>query len=398
MGRARPLSAEARLVYRCADPQVRAEELVAIAGEVRDWPRVARLATREAAVPQLWRGVAGIAETMPPDVAQHLRANAVFTDLQMQQLSLRLQKTLAALREAGVSVMLLKGAAIGALRDPSFRSRAMTDLDLLVREADIARAKAAVIASGWPETKNPVYLELLQDAHHVPPFEDPQLPGIRLELHRHLLPDDHSFAFGEAELWRDAQPAPAPFDAALVPSDVHLVLHGAVHFAWQHQMTFGTWRTMRSLALIIQAGGFDWDALVRSATAAKAGTSLYWTLRLLQRLVEVPVPAAVLGRLAPPTVEPLRAMVERHVLAGAALGEWPGSPSDRLTRTMWRLALRPRWSGHAQVGRQENSARWVKAYGTASTETRWQQLRRHVGMTREWWRFVRDTLFGGGAR
>lgn len=398
MARVRPLSPEARLVYRCVDPQVGAEELGGLASQVRDWPRVARMAAREAAVPQLWRGIAGLADAMPADVAQYLRANAVLTDLQMQQLSLRVQKTLAALRDAGVGVMLLKGAAIGALHDPTFRSRVMTDVDLLVREDDIARAKAAVIASGWPETTNPVYLELLQDAHHVPPFEDPQLPGLRLELHRHLLPDDHSFAFGEADLWRDARPAPAPFDAALVPSDVHLVLHAAVHYAWQHQMAFGSWRTMRSLALVIRPGGFDWDALAQTATAAKAGTSVYWTLRLLQRLAAVPVPQETLERLAPPTIEPLRAMVERHVLAGAAPGEWPGSPSERLSRTMWRLALRPRWSGHAQPGRHDPEARWAKAYGTASTETRWQQLRRHAGMTRDWWRFVRGTLFGGGAR
>lgn len=391
------LSPETRLVYRAADPQATSEELSALARTVRDWPRVARLATREAAVPQLWRVIAAEAGHMPDDVAQHLRSNAVLTDLQMQQLSLRLQRTLRALADAGVPAMLLKGAAIAAVRDPSFRSRAMTDVDLLVHDADIPKAKAAIIAAGWPETKNEVYLALLQDAHHVPPFEDPLLPGLRLELHRHIFPDDHSFAFGEANLWAEARSTPSPFETALVPTDVQMVMHAAVHWAWQHQMAFGTWRTMRSVASIVRTGTFDWDQLASAAVAAKAGTSVYWTLRLLSSLCDVRAPRETMRRLAPPTAEPLRTMVERHVMAGAAPGEFPASPSELVTRTMWRLALRPKWSGHQQAGRHDPEKRWTKAYGTASTETRWQQLRRHAGMYRDWWQFLRGTLIGGGS-
>ena len=384
-------------MYRTADPLTGPDEYAALVRQVRDWTRVARLATREVAIPQLWRAISNSEHDAPADVAQYLRSTAVMTDLQMQQLSLRLQSTLRALSDAGIPVMLLKGAALGALRDPSFRSRSMTDVDLLVHEANIARAKTAIISAGWPETKNEVYLALLQDAHHVPPFEDPLLPGLRLELHRHIFPDDHSFAFGEANLWAEARSAPPPFETALVPTDVQMVMHAAVHWAWQHQMAFGTWRTMRSVALIVRTGTFDWDQLASAAVAAKAGTSVYWTLRLLSSLCDVRAPRETMRRLAPPTAEPLRAMVERHVMAGAAPGEWPASPSELVSRTMWRVAMRPKWSGHEQAGRHDPEKRWTKAYGTASTETRWQQLRRHAGMYRDWWQFLRGTLIGGGS-
>ena len=213
-----PLSAECRLVFRSADPSCAPAELAALAAEVQDWERALFVAEREMATASLWRGLRDSAAALPVGVAEHLKKSAMVSDFRMQHLSQRLQATARVLGERGIPFLLLKGAAVGAIVDPTFRSRPMSDIDLLVQRADTARARDAVIASGWPLTTDPVLLELLKDAHHLPHFVDPQLPGVRLELHVELMPDDHSFAFSEAELWADARPAGEPFIGASVPS------------------------------------------------------------------------------------------------------------------------------------------------------------------------------------
>ena len=393
MTRLAPLTPEARLVHRTADPALGAVETFALLTAVRDWPRLVELAAREVAPLALWRAIKEMPESVPADALLSLQQGAVHLDLRMQQLARRAQQTTRAFAAAGVPCLLLKGAAVGAIIDPSFRSRPMTDIDVLVRREDVERAKAAVLAAGWNLTDNPVYLELLQDAHHLPHFVDPTLPGMRLELHVMLMPDDQPFAFDEALLWRDARPAPPPFDGALIPSANHVLLHACVHFAWQHTLAFGAWRTFRVVSAMIAQPDFSWDRFVETALEVKAGTTCFWTLRLAQTMAGIPIPERVLARLAPPTPNAVCNALERHFIAQIAPGEGPVSPSIMLTRLLWRMALRPDWSGHANPGRYDPEQKWSKAYGTASTETLPQRVLRHMRGIGEWTRFASKTLF-----
>jgi hypothetical protein len=269
----------------------------------------------------------------------------------------------------------------------------MTDIDVLVKREDVERATAAVLAAGWKLTENPVYLEMLKDAHHLPHFVDPALPGMRLELHVMLMPDDQPFGFDEALLWHDARPAPPPFDGALVPSSEHMLLHACVHFAWQHTVAFGAWRTFCVVSAMIAQPDFSWERFTETALAVKAGTTCFWTLRLAQTMAGIPIPERVLARLAPPTPNIVCRALERHFIAQIAPGEGPVSPSVKLTRLLWRMALRPGWSGHANPGRYDPEQKWAKAYGTASTETRTQRWMRHARGIGEWTRFASKTLF-----
>lgn len=386
------LSPELRLVFRSADPDASGPELVGLVAAVSDWERVFFLADREVAGASMWRALRSAGAELPPAVADALRKRAMISDLAMQHLARRAQETVRLFVERSIPVLLLKGAAVGALADPTFRARPMTDLDLLVHGDDVPRARATVIEAGWPETTDPVLLELLKDAHHLPHFVDPQIPGMRLELHVKLMPHDHPFALSAADLWRDARPAPAPFAGASVPSPEHLLLHGCVHFAWQHTMHFGAWRGFRSIATVVATPAFDWDRFVGEARAAKASTSCYWTLRLASRLGGLRIPSATLDALSPPTAAWLRDALERHFIAGLDPTERAPSPSVKMTRLLWRAALRPHWSGHRDPGRLDPEHRWERARGTRSTETTSARLLRHLRSYHDWWRFVTGTL------
>lgn len=385
-------SPEALLVFRSADPRCATEELARHAGAVEDWGRCIVLADHEMATPTLGRALRDT-DGLPAPVADALRRATMFGESRMRQLAQRLQETVAACTAAQVPVLLLKGAALGAIADPTFRLRPMTDLDLLVRRADVPKARAALMAAGWQETEDP-QLHAMLDAghHHLPPFLDARLPGLRVELHVSLLPEDHSFAFDERDLFREARPAPAPFTGALVPAAEHLLLHACIHFAWQHTMQFAAWRTFRLAALACAVPGFSWERFVTTARDAKASTACYWTLRLARRMCGIDVPEAVLAQLAPPTAEVVRAALERHFIAALVPGEAPPSPSLGVSRLLWRAAIRPRWSGHRPADRWEADLKWDRT--GAGPEPFVARLRRHAAGTRQWWDFLSFTLLG----
>ena len=393
----RPLTAEARLVYRTADRNCPPSEIGALVGQVTDWDRVVAIAERELAVTHLARALPAGGEGVPREVFDLVRHRAQAVEIRMQYFSRRLKQTCASLAAREVPFMLLKGAAVGAISDPTFRSRPMNDADILVRPEDAERAGAAIEATRWTPTPDQTLRTLLSDAHHLPPFLDPQMPDIRLELHVSPLPLRHPFAFDASTLWRDARRAPGPFEGAFVPSPDHIMLHAAIHFSWQHALTFGAWRTFRVISIVSAMQDFSWERLVDEAVRARAGTASYWMLRLASRLSGIGVPDAVMHRLTPPTPEWLLNALERHFIATAAVGEYPTSPSVQLDNLLWRAAIRPRWSGHATSHRWDHQNRWGQAYGMARASFR-QRIVRHVTGYRHWFAFVMRTLAAAPGR
>ena len=386
-----PLTAECRLVFRTADRRCSPSEIGALVSQVKDWDRVVAIAERELAVTHLARGLPANGAGVPPEVFNLLRRRAQAIELRMQYFGRRLEQTCTSLASRGIPFMLLKGAAVGAIADPTFRSRPMNDADILVRQEDAARASAAIEATRWTPTPDQALRTLLAEAHHLPPFLDPQMPDIRLELHVSLLPAEQPFAFDIATLWRDARPATAPFRGALVPSLEHIALHAALHFAWQHTMTFGAWRTFRVFSIVTTLPGFNWETFADAALRARGRTACYWTLRLAARLSGVDVPDDVLRRLTPPTPAWLLDALERHFIATIAVGEYPASPSVRLNQMLWLAAIRPHWSGHATSRRWDADNRWAQTYGHVRP-TVWQRVTRHITGYRHWTAFITRTL------
>ncbi|HZI29670.1 MAG TPA: nucleotidyltransferase family protein [Gemmatimonadaceae bacterium] len=387
-----PLSAESQVVFRTADLSCLPAEVASHARNVQDWDRVIVMSDRELASVQLARALRGAQADVPAAVVEELRRKAVTIELRMQYLSRRLQQTCGILAERGISHVLLKGAAVGALVDPTLCTRPMNDGDILVRPEDAERAAEALEAAGWFATPDEVLRGLLAGAHHLPPFLDTQMPGLRVELHVSHLPFDHPFVFDTAMLWREARPAPPPFSGTLVPSAEHLVLHAAIHFTWQHPMSFGAWRTFRVVSIMSRRPDFDWARLARLAQQTKGTTACYWTLRLGQRMAGIAVPPTVVRDLAPPTPAWLLDALERHFVAMIAVGEMPASPSLWVNRRLWFLAIRPRWSGHATTRDWDPGNRWGRAYGVVSSESAWSKYVRHVAGYRRWTAFLARTF------
>ena len=142
----RPLTPECRLVFRTADVRCTSSDLRPLVAGVSDWERVIAMAEREMATPHLARALHEIANGIPAVILDNARRRALSIEVRMQYLARRLQQSCESLAARNIPFMLLKGAAVGALVDPTFRTRPMNDADILVRQEDTGRASEALEA------------------------------------------------------------------------------------------------------------------------------------------------------------------------------------------------------------------------------------------------------------
>lgn len=179
------------------------------------------------------------AGSLPSDVAVFLASERVSSSARGAKLRRTLRETVAALREAGVEVVAMKGAVLANFHYAEPALRPMGDLDLLLREPrDLGRATAALSRAGWrPHFDTPRHRVFVKPDERVvrPATEDPENP-IRVEVHTSFrLPvlgrvyDASAALRAEAET-RDLDGTPVAIAAgpALLR---HLLLHAAEDFA-----------------------------------------------------------------------------------------------------------------------------------------------------------------------
>ena len=134
------LSAEGRLLLACAADGPDPNAVQSLLDARLDWPRLIDRAVRHGLGP-FCSPLSGRVVPGPPDVFR-ARLHEIYerhTARHVDRVA-KLAGIGAALGESGITVAVLKGAALGSVvyRDPAFRT--MGDVDLLVREDDLVAA------------------------------------------------------------------------------------------------------------------------------------------------------------------------------------------------------------------------------------------------------------------
>jgi hypothetical protein len=314
-----------------------------------DWPRFLGLAQFERAVPVMFpRLRALVPDAIPAPVFDQMRRLAMVSDFAMLNLEARLRESLAALHDAKVRVMLLKGAALTRTAYSSVCQRPMSDVDVLVDASNIRLARQAMLSAGWCDIVGGIPDSVYDRHHHLPPLRDVRSPDLQLEIHTALFPERQPFAFDVRDLWAGAKPLGAAFPEAYVPDRVHLLLHACLHFLWSHQARFGVWRTLRDIGALTRNASMDWDAFVGVAKASRGATACYWTFRIAGVVAGIPIPAAVMAALRPPRSTYALQAIERHFLRNLFPIDF-ACPSVTLDHALWEFAVMPGWSGHGEV-------------------------------------------------
>jgi len=258
----------------------------------------------------------------------------------------QLAQLLKIFQEAGIPAIALKGTHLGEVVYASRGVRTMSDVDLLVREGDLARIEATLLALGYRPREQ--HREVAQDNKH---FGYLSRDGrLCLEIHWHIMPGNSPFKVDVEGLWQRSQPTTIVGVPARVLSPSDLLLHLSLHL-FDHWFNMGL-KPYCDIAAVIQhyGPGVNWEEVEQHAREWGMGKVTYLALRLSGELLAAAVPAEVLRALQPGDCDPA-------LLAFAREQAWRGgSSAPDLPPT--RLALL--WG--ARPLREKVAILWASAF------------------------------------
>jgi hypothetical protein len=285
----------------------------------------------------------GLLERVPPTVRNHLRSDHLVAADRVRSVRWETNRLVHALRDTGVALTLLKGAAYIAAGLAPGHCRMVSDVDILVPFAALAKVEQALKNHGWQQTPQDAYDEhyYREWMHELPPFVH-AIRGTSLDVHHNILPRTSNLCPDADALLRRSQALPGQDCRVLAPTD--MVLHSVLHGFYGGEFTncFRDVLDVYELCLHFAAheDGF-WTQLTERALALRAARPLWLALRQAARFPGLAVPADCERQLRRAAgVWPTRLLVE--ALIGATLQ--PRVPPSRAERLALKaLLLRSHW-------------------------------------------------------
>jgi hypothetical protein len=305
------ISPEGRFITLCVrEPEAtERRELHAAAAAVRDWDKVSRLADTHMVAAFVRQAAAQSGVPLPEHVERAVAATAICWSMIVLRLNAQLKRLVAALADAGIPVIVLKGSVLAPTLYPAPALRPYSDVDLVVKPEHEAAAAEIVRACGLVWLPEDLERATRARAEHVDGLatrercfrsEDGEVAvDLQVDPFQLLLEPR-----GEAGRWARAVPVPhLPSALMLAPEDQLITLSVHVH---RHGFTRLLWLKDLDLLLRRHAATLDWDLVHAAAREDGVQVSVWYALRMARDLLATPVPPAALERLGPP--QPLRAL------------------------------------------------------------------------------------------
>ena len=262
-----------------------------------NWDSLLAQVSKQALAPLVYSGLKRSRVTVPAEVQGRLKMGFLGAVLHLESsLNPTLRLILQRMGDAGVTPIVLKGAALAhtAYPEPAFRT--MGDVDLLVAEDEIDRARQAL--DGLDSVAHSDGVE--KDHHHLTPrlVKD---RSVWVEIHHHLIPEDNPYALSLRDCWdRSLSADLAGVEArVLAPTDsLHFV---CLHLSYAHRYRWHPLRSLIDILAMTSAGEptLDWDLFLRTTRQSRTAGAVYWPLLLASQWLGAPVPEDVLLSLAP---------------------------------------------------------------------------------------------------
>lgn len=330
------------------------------------WDRIVRIARMGSIASCLHARYedAGALDRLPVAVNRQLRSERNIAAHRAGMARWILEHVISVLAPLGIEPVVLKGAAWLVQEAPWGRGRMLSDVDLMVSAADLARAEAALVQSGWSTGELDAYDERYyrEWSHELPPLRHPDFP-LAIDLHHTILPVTSRLKPDAGALMAAAVKVPGTSLRVLAPEDQ--LLHASCHLFEDSDL----WQQMRDLLDIdamLRAGATDPHFDARLAAAAERHglhRPLFYGLHYSRRFLGSPIPAQA-ARLATRRARPLfpgmvvmDALVTRSLLPAA-----PDQPTGRARR--WaRRALKTRYFLRRFPPRLLVRHLWMKRFG-----------------------------------
>jgi hypothetical protein len=368
-----------RLLTLCAraDSDAVQHQQLAQAAASADWEEVLPLAEAQGMAPLLYFHLKAAGIALPLNVKRELQALYVRHRQASQVRTRVLRDILAACSAAGIRVLVLKGAALAQLVYPDSALRPMSDLDLLVREADLAQTCKLLAHLGFdvPQRAGP-------STHRHLSAATLEVEGIsvQVEIHHRLRSNyfDNAFAYVRARLATSSSSPRSHLHDLTVPPCSFAVAGVAA-------CTLGHEDMLRHLCqhLVSHVNAWDCGRLIWVADIASFVTrfaaEIDWN-RVRQQY--------------PPTLDTLALVHDMSPL-----------PDRVLNQARLKIGRTPQGMGEAYLGwPQTRIADWrTRGYRRVLRDTLmpsewWLRLHYNVGSARPlfWYRWVRHPIYLAG--
>jgi hypothetical protein len=200
------------------------------------------------------------------------------------------QRLLGAFDENDVRVITFKGPALALIAYPSVMLREFTDLDLLVRRADVLKARETLLREGYClKSAVAAHTEsaMLRSQNRQISFAHPQR-GTMVEVHWGVLHKMFAFQLEGEQLFDAARVECRDGITFLSLSPEHLLLYLCAHG------TKHCWSSLRwlcDLACYVQnVRELDWELCTRLAGSTNCDLVLKHSLLLAQQVLEIALP------------------------------------------------------------------------------------------------------------
>jgi hypothetical protein len=243
-------------------------------------------------------------EVVPSETINELRHARLNHTARIATVKFDLGDIVGAFNLHGIGHILLKGPFLSEQVYPASGLRYYTDIDLLIRETDVAKAGEALAAIGYRAVKEEaheglfgLFEERMTQAHY---YRERSLP---LDLHWELLNlPSHSAAvkFDEEEVWRTSVPVQVAGVETRAMSPENVLLFQCLHMTVHHDFNRLLWFKDVQAVISRYKNELDWDLFVRKCEAYGLKTFVYYAILMASEACgELDVPSWVMDKLKP---------------------------------------------------------------------------------------------------
>jgi len=311
-------------------------DLQALQGSDFDWKRILQLAEHHGVTPALYSALRH-SENVPPAVLDQLRERYEQNVRKNLKFAGELFRILDCLRANAIPAIPLKGLVLAEILFGDLAQRELSDLDVLVRPEDVARAKRALHSVGYvaqsqgSEVEERAYLA----TGYEYTFDGPAGRNL-LEVQWNILPRFYAIEFNCPGFFERAVPVEVAGRGMRTLCAEDLLLTLCVHAA-KHAWARLCW--LRDIAGTIESQPLDWEKVRGSAYELGISRMVGVSVLLVHRLLNAAVPDAMLQSWSTdPATEPL----VDEATCGLSSAEFTSTESLHYFRLMLRLRERTR--------------------------------------------------------
>jgi len=276
---------------------------------VPDWHRFSETAQREGVSAILFHNITNhhLKDLIPQDCCRKL-SNQYNANLRRNLLIIgALREVLAALQEAGIPCIVLKGIALAECVYKNIALRGMNDVDILVRKVDLLNTDNHLSSLGYTSRDSSVTKVIHNPAGYLSSLEYRSNDPSPLNLHVHWHPVNTSVPgtmFAEkidiCRLWKNATMTNVADSQALMLSPEHLII-----YLCEHAMRVGhsfdrmilvcdIFYTIKTFKNII-----DWDFIIEESRQFNLSRFVYYGLSIVRHHTSLDIPNDSISKMRP---------------------------------------------------------------------------------------------------